>query len=83
LMLTNLLRSAAEFDALPPLLSDIQTMLARWQAGYAALDDSPAAAVRAIGAVWSARLQETASLLNRLNEAAWQKSASQPESSDA
>ena len=83
LMLTNLLRSAAEFDALPPLLSDIQTLLARWQAGYAALDESPAAAVRAIGAVWSARLQETASLLNRLNEAAWQKSASQPESSDA
>lgn len=70
IMLTNLLRSAAEFDAVPALLADLQTLLARWQAGYAALDESPAAAVRAIGVVWSARLAKTASLLNRLSAAA-------------
>ncbi len=83
IMLTNLLRSAAEFDALPPLLSDIQILLARWQAGYAALDELPVAAVCTIGAVWSARLAETTSLLNRLSEAARQEPAHEPESSDA
>ena len=84
IMLTNLLRSAAQFDAVPALLADMQTLVARWQAGYAGLLESPAASVRAIGAVWTERLVDTASLLDQLGEAAtaWQQD-DEPEAQNA
>ena len=84
IMLTNLLRSAAQFDAVPALLAGVQTLLPCWQAGYVALQESPVASARAIGAIWLERLAETASLLNQLSEAAavWQDETVAPELQD-
>ncbi|MEZ4768195.1 MAG: molecular chaperone TorD family protein [Caldilineales bacterium] len=84
IMLTNLLRSAAQFDAVPALLAGVQTLLTRWQAGYGALQESPAASARMIGAIWLDRIAETASLLNHLGEtaAAWQDEPAVPELQD-
>ena len=70
IMLTNLLRSAAEFDAIGALTESMLAIADRWQAGYSALIDHPALAVQAIGQTWSQRVASTHRLLSQLAEAA-------------
>jgi hypothetical protein len=64
-MLTNLLRSAAEYDSLPALLAQLQDLTGQWEAAYAGLPSSMAA----IATVWLERIAATRHLLNRLHDA--------------
>ncbi|MDX1546845.1 MAG: molecular chaperone TorD family protein [Rhodothermales bacterium] len=67
LLLANLLRSAATYDALPPLLDGIRAHLAAWRAYFDGLPPLPV--LGPIRAAWQARLDGTDALLARLHAA--------------
>lgn len=62
-MLHNLLRAAAEYEGLEPLLGRLQSLANEWAAGYGAM-----AAGETLGqaAVWQARVAQTADLLDQM-----------------
>jgi len=68
-MLTNLLRTAADYESLDRVLTDLQALLEHWRASYAAyLDLAPP--VSTIASHWLERLAVTQGLLERLSLAA-------------
>ncbi|HEX6304953.1 MAG TPA: molecular chaperone TorD family protein [Anaerolineales bacterium] len=65
-MLTNLLRSSADYDHVPALLEDIRALVAVWMQSYQSLAGSGAGR---FAIVWQDRLESTDRLLSFLNKA--------------
>lgn len=64
-MLTNLLRSAADYDHIPQLLKEIRILVAMWMQSYQVLADSRAGR---FARIWLERLESTDRLLCSLNK---------------
>ena len=65
-MLTNLLRSAAEYDSLPALVTELQQMVLIWQDHYQHWRRTGPLSMVSIAAAWIERLSATDSLLAEL-----------------
>lgn len=65
-MLTNLLRSAADYDQIPTLLEEIQVLVSIWKQAYHVQMDSTSAR---FASIWLNRLESTEKLLRSLNKA--------------
>ena len=70
--LTNLLRAAAEFDRVPPLLDALDAQADAWESFYQKLSDSGLESVEAVAQMWTNRLVTTRSLLERVRTATQQ-----------
>ena len=68
-MLTNLLRSAAEYDSLPRLLADVGLLVGGWRGAYRAFGEQGLPAATGIAAVWLERLAATEALLDQVSRA--------------
>jgi hypothetical protein len=68
-MLTNLLRSAAEYDSLPVLVGELLRFVSIWQEHYRHLRDASPVAMENIATVWIKRLSGTDTLLAELGKA--------------
>ncbi len=66
-MLTNLLRGAAQFDTLPALLNEMQTMITSWQDAYAAIGNTMPELSPFI-AIWQERVGQTGQLLSQIEQ---------------
>ena len=64
-LLSNLLRSAADYDALGEVIDSLQAVAARWLAGYDELSDREGAGVYIAG--WRSRAAETAAMLKQMH----------------
>jgi TorA maturation chaperone TorD len=64
-MLTNLLRSAADYDQFPALLEEIRALVAMWMQSYQILADSRG---EPFAKIWLERLETTDRLLSLLNK---------------
>lgn len=68
-MLSNLLRSAANYDGMRQVTASLIEVVNRNREGWRALADNDLAICRDIAAVWIARLDETEKILARIQEA--------------
>jgi TorA maturation chaperone TorD len=66
-MLTNLLRGAAQFDALPALVDSLQTVITTWQDAYADYAASMPA-LAPFAAVWQERISQTGRMLSQIDQ---------------
>jgi len=68
-MLTNLLRSASEYDGLDAVLEQLGRQIGAWRGHYrsVAADGNP---LRAVAAFWQARLDTTEAVIGRIRAAA-------------
>jgi hypothetical protein len=66
-MLTNLLRGAAQFDALPALVDDLQTVLTTWQDAYTDYAASMPT-LAPFAAVWQERISQTGRMLSQIDQ---------------
>ena len=66
-MLTNLLRGAAQFDTLPALLNEMQTMTASWQDDYATCASTMPELAPFI-AIWQERITQTRQILTQVEQ---------------
>lgn len=76
-MLTNLLRAAANYDALSALLDDLSTLLEGWRSFYSDYLEA-VQPIAAINAVWLQRIEMTQEVIGRVQQAALAEQA-QPE----
>jgi TorA maturation chaperone TorD len=68
-MLTNLLRSAAEYDGLGAVLTRLGQQVDDWRAHYQSVDAEGAWTLDAVTAFWQARLDTTEAVINRMRTA--------------
>jgi hypothetical protein len=68
-LLLNLLRSAAQYDQFPTLVTALREAVAAWDQAYAAQAEAAPTLATTV-TVWQARLQETGEMLDGLAEAA-------------
>lgn len=68
-MLSNLLRSAANYDGLQQVTSALLSLIEDHRAAWRAFCDSDLAVCRDIAAVWTARLDRTEATVERIREA--------------
>lgn len=66
-ILTNLLRGAAQFDTLPALLNEMQTMITSWQDAYAAAGNTMPELSPFI-AIWQERVGQTGQMLSQIGQ---------------
>lgn len=68
-MLTNLLRSAAEYDGLDAVLTRLGQQVDDWRAHYQSVEAEGAWTLDAVAAFWQARLDTTEAVVNRMRTA--------------
>ena len=68
-MLANLLRSAATFDRLDPLLNQLAGMIQTWRSHYAALAEREVPILEMVSQTWLARLDATEEIITRMRAA--------------
>jgi len=68
-MLTNLLRSAAEYDGLGAVLTRLDQQVDEWRAHYQLVEAEGAWTLDAVAAFWQARLDTTEAVINRMRTA--------------
>ena len=69
LMLANLLRAAADFDCLDPLLTQLQDLVTAWQSYYQTLAERPVPGLGVVTKVWLVRLDLTKRMIDRMHKA--------------
>lgn len=68
-MLTNLLRAAAAFDRLDPLLMQLQDLVAAWQSYYRKLAEREVPGLDTVTQAWLERLEGTEKMIGRIRKA--------------
>ncbi len=68
-MLANLLRSAATFDRLDPLLNQLAGMIQTWRSHYAALAEREVPILEMVAQTWLERLDATEEIITRMRAA--------------
>ncbi len=68
-MLTNLLRSAATFDRLDPLLNQLAGIIQTWRSHYAALAEREVPILETVAQTWLERLDATEEIITRMRAA--------------
>ena len=68
-MLTNLLRAAADFDRLDPLLTQVDALATTWQSYYETLAQRDVPGLDGVAQAWLVRLEGTKRLIGEMRKA--------------